>query len=135
MNYLLRWLLISGGAAALARIGGGPFRRASDQRILAGATLVLGGSWILTVADAFLPVMAVPPLGLLSFLLANVVSIASAIAAGALSVLVLARRTGRVPVPAGGTRVGVGLPLLVIVAAVASFIGERALSIIAAVGH
>lgn len=134
MQVLIRWLVVSGGALTLARIASGPLARATDARIVRGGFLVLGASWLLTIGDAFVPVMAVAPVGLLLFLLATAASIAAAIAAAVLAVLVLARRTGRVGAPPGA-RIGIGLPMLLVAAAGLSFIGERVLSIVAAVQH
>lgn len=133
MQYLIRWLVISGGAATLVRAAGGPLRRTEDGRVLRGGALLLLVSWILTIADAFLPVMTLPPLGLLAFLFCTVVSITTAIASAVLAGIVVLRRTGKVPAPAGSARVGFGLPALLIVAAAISVLGERILSIVAAV--
>lgn len=105
MRYLIRWLFISGGAVTLARTMSGPLARSADARIIRGGFLLLLGSWLLTIADAFVPVMTLPPLGLLLFLFATAVSVASAIAAALLAGIVLLRRTGRIPVPAANERV------------------------------
>lgn len=135
MQYLIRWLVVSGGAALLARTASGPLRRSPDARIVRNGFLVLLASWLLTIADAFLPVHTAPPLGIVAFLFCTLVSIAAAIAAGVLAVAVLARRTGRVPAPTASTRIAAVVPLLLIAAAVLSFFGERVLSIVAAVNN
>ncbi|WP_066514575.1 hypothetical protein [Curtobacterium ammoniigenes] len=82
-----------------------------------------------------MPDTTAAPLGLLLFLLATVVSVASAIAAALLAGLVLARQSGRIPGQQPTIRISLALPLWLIAAAAFSFLGERILSIIAAVSN
>jgi hypothetical protein len=117
----------------VSRLASGPLRRSSDERVIGGGFLLLAGAWVVTILVAFVPMSTLPPLGLLLFLLSTLLSVVAAIGSAILAILTLARRSHRVPAPEGSTRVNPGLPMLLIAAAALSFIGERIVSISAAV--
>lgn len=130
MLQLLRLLLASGLLPAIrARLID---VRYPTARLLQGGAAALLIGWVVIIADGFLPVMAVAPVGLIAFVLATAVSIASNVVATLCALAVVYRRSRtatQTPVTGGQTAVAV----LIVALAVVSFVGERVLSLVVAV--
>ena len=133
MNQLLRWLIVSGGALAIGRSLTQPLRRFADAQLARTAWLLLAVSWVVVIAETFLPVMAIPPFGVVLFLLSLVLSIGAVTTAAVLGLVVILRKSDTARSADDPSRISPVIPALIVAAALASFFAERIIGIVAAV--
>ncbi|MEA9985966.1 hypothetical protein [Subtercola sp. RTI3] len=133
MIQLLRWVVVSGAGIEVVHVSGRFLSKRRDAQLAKTALILIGVGWVISVGDLFLPVMIVPPPGLIAFILTGVISIVTNVAAALLAGNLILRhvnRSRRIKAEYPGHAVAGGS--LLVLAAV-SFIGERMLGLVVAI--
>jgi hypothetical protein len=133
VNQVLRWLIVSGGALVLGRSLARPLKRFTDGRLAGTAWILLASSWAVVIAETFLPVKAIPPFGIILFLMSLLISVGAVAGAAVLALVILLRRSDTVPSPADAPRTTPAIPVLILLATLICFLAERIIGIVAAV--
>ena len=126
MVQLVRWLVTSGVGIRVVRGSGRLLSHRPAQQLTRTALGLLLLGWVVSVGDLLVPVLALPPLGLLLFIVAGFVSVGTCVAAAVIAGNLILRH---VRGPEGSAAGYAGLLLL----AAASLIAERVVGLVSAV--
>jgi len=130
---LVKWLMFSGAGIEALRSSTRMLVTKHDNQLIRSAVILLVLGWLVTIGDLLLPIPSLPPVGLLIFILAGIVSVVANIASSVFAGNLILRRANGNRIHAeshAGPAVAGGM---LIFAALASLAAERVLGLVAAV--
>ena len=130
---LVRWLVFSGAGAKALRSSTRLLAMKHDKQLIKAAVTLLVLGWLVTIGDLLLPSRNLPPLGLLIFILAGIVSVVANIASSVFAGNLILRKVKGNRIHSDGEAghaIGGGM---LIFTALASLAAERVISLVFAV--
>jgi hypothetical protein len=130
---LVRWLVFSGAGIRALRSSTHLLATKHNKQLIRAAVILLILGWLVTIGDLLLPIPSLPPVGLLIFIFAGIVSVVANIASSVFAGNLILRRVNGNRTHPGSHQGHTITGGMLIFAAVVSVAAERVLALIAAI--